>query len=225
MGTRTGQSIVDRAWIKAKDDKTVEKRWPKSEALMWVNDWLLALVSEIQRAYVKSAVVTPEPGTRQTLQALGITDAIQLLDIPHNVGPSGSIGSPMTKTKRAFLDEAVPTWHQTQAEEADNWTTDEEDPKAFYIVPAISGGGKLRITYAATPPELASLAGAIPVDDVYANSGQHFVLFSFYSKDLQSLKSAQLAQMHYGLFKEALGIRGQRIELTDAASNKQQQGA
>lgn len=224
MGARTGQSIVDRAWIKAQD-RGVQKRWDAREALMWVNDFQLETVNLLPRAYTRSTIVTPDVGTRQEFQALGLTNALQPIDIPHNVTVGGGPGSPITKIKRAWMDEALPNWHQELATEAQHWTSDEADPKAFYLYPAVTNGGRVRIVYSATPPDLVSLNDPIALDDVYANAGQWFVLFSFFSKDLASIKSSQLAQMHYGLFTQSLGIRDQKFSLTEAASNAKQEGA
>lgn len=224
MGTRTGQSILDRAWIKAQD-LGVNKRWTAEEGLLWINDWQIEVVNALPRAYILSATARAQPGTRQTLGGLGLTTGLQPLDIPYNVSSSGAIGSPITKVKRAFLDEALPTWHQTQETEAQHWTTDEEDPKAFYVTPAIAGGGSLRVIYSAVPPDLTSLSDPIALDDVFANSGQFFVLFSFFSKDIASIKSTQMAQMHYQLFQQSIGVRDQKLAMSEAKSNNQQRGA
>lgn len=224
MGTRTGQSIVDRAWIRAKDEG-VNKRWPKAECLMWVNDWQLAVVNAMPRAYTLSAVVTAESGTRQTMAGLGLPRGLQAIDVPNNVSAAGSPGSPITKCARAFLDERVPTWHQETAAEAQHWMVDDEDPTAFYVYPAISGGGKLRVIHAAMPPDLTSLDQEIALPDIYANSGMWFVLFSFFSKDLSSIKSADLAKTFYSLFENDVGIRDQKLTMSEAKSNAKQQGA
>lgn len=223
MGTRTGQSVLDRAWIKAHDND-INKRWDADEGLIWVNDAQLAVVELLPRAYTQSTTVTAAPGTRQTMVTLGITRGLQFIDVPHNVSLGGAPGSPITKVKRAFMDERVPTWHSALATEAKHWMTDEEDPKACYITPAISGGGKLKVVYAAMPEDLTSLESTLVLDDIYANACQWFVLFSFYSKDLASIKSSQMAQMYYGLFQQSLGIRDQKISMTEGKSNANQKG-
>lgn len=225
MGTRTAQSILDRAWIKAQDKGPVNRRWGEDEGLMWVNDFQLETVNHLPRAYTQSAVVTAEFGSRQTLSGLGLTRGLQPIDVIHNVTAQDGIGSPVTKVKRAFLDESVPNWHLTGDAEAQHWCTDEEDPKAFYIYPYITGSGKYRLVYSAAPADLTSLSQAILLDDVYANAGQYYVLFCFYSKDLTSIKSAQMAQMYYGLFTQSLGIRDQKLSISEAKSNAKQQGA
>lgn len=223
MGTRTGQSIVDRGWIKAQD-VGVNKRWNADESLLWLNDWQVEVVNLVPRAFTQSAVLAAESGTRQTLSGLGLVNALQPIDVPHNVSAAGAPGAPITKVKRAWLDEALPNWHRDLAPEADHWTADEEDPKAFYVTPAISGGGKFRLVYSAVPPDLTDLAQPIALDDVYANSGQWFLLFSYFSKDLAAIKSTQLAQMYYGLFQQSLGIRDANLSKSEAKSNAAQQG-
>lgn len=223
MGTRTVQSILDRAEIKAHDPDNV--RWGAAEGLMWVNDGSLAVVNALPRSYTQTAVAVAVSGTRQTLSGLGLTTGLQIIDVIHNVTSAGGIGNAITKTPRAFIDETVPGWHAQGATEAQHWMTDDEDPKAFYIYPYITGGGKMRVVYAATPADLTALGDTILLDDVHANALQFFVLFSFYSKDLESIKSAQLAQMYYGLFNQAIGIRDQKLSISEAKSNAKQQGA
>ena len=226
MGTRTVQSILDRAWTKA-HDQGINKRWPEAEGILWCADAQMAAVNLVPRAYTQTAVVTPVAGTRQTLAGLGLTRGLQLIDIPHNVAPSGSDSpaAPVTKVKRAFLDDYVPTWHLASGTVAEHWMTDEEDPKAFYIYPAISGGGRLRLIYAAMPTDLAETTDVIALDDIYAEAMQNYVLHCFFAKDLTSIKSAQLSQMYFTLFERALGIRDQKLSMTEAKSNAKQQGA
>lgn len=224
MGTRTAQSILDRAWIKAQDN-VVNKRWPDAEGLMWVNDFQIETVNHLPRSYTQSAVVTAEAGTRQTLAGLGLTRGLQPIDVVHNVTPNFGTGSVITKTSRAFMDERLPNWHLEGSDEAQHWMTDDEDPKAFYIYPYITNSGKYRLVYSAAPADLTALTDAILLDDVYANAGQYYVLFCFYSKDLSSIKSAQMAQMYYGLFTQSIGIRDQKLSISEAKSNAKQQGA
>ena len=225
MGTRTVQSILDRAWLKA-HDPGVNKRWGIAEGILWCSDAQIAAVNLLPRAYTQTAVVTAQAGTRQTLSGLGLANGLQPMDIPHNVAANGvTPSSPVTKIKRAFLDDYVPTWHSALGTTIEHWMTDEEDPKAFYISPAISGGGKFRLIYSALPAELTALTDTIVLDDVYADALQNYVLFCFFSKDLTSIKSAQLAQMYHTLFERAMGVRDQKLSLTEAKSNAKQQGA
>lgn len=225
MGTRTVQSILDRAWIKA-HDLGVNKRWSREEGILWCADAQLAAVNLVPRAYTQTAVVAAQAGTRQTLPLLGLTRGLQPIDIPHNVSANGvTPASPITKVLRAHMDDYVRNWHSALGTAAEHWMTDEEDPKAFYIYPAISGGGKFRLIYSAMPVDLTDLTDAIALDDIYAEALQNYVLFCFFSKDLTSIKSAQLAQMHYTLFERAMGVRDQKLSMTEAKSNAKQQGA
>lgn len=223
MGTRTAQSVLDRAWIKAQD-QGINKRWPQDEGLMWVNDGQIEVVNLVPRAYTQSAVVTAEPGSRQTLGGLGLTSGLQPIDVIHNVTAAGGIGSAITKSRRAFLDERVPLWHLTTGSEVQHWMTDDEDPKAFYIYPSVTNSGRYRLVYSAVPPDLTAITDPIALDDVYANALHYFVLFSFFSKDLASIKSASMAQMFYGLFAQALGIRDRALSVSEAKSNAKQEG-
>ncbi len=225
MGTRTVQSILDRDWTKA-HDQGINKRWPEAEGILWCSDAQMAAVNLVPRAYTQTAVVAAQAGTRQTLPLLGLARGLQPVDIPHNVAANGvTPSSPVTKTKRAFLDEALPTWHSALGTTIEHWMTDEEDPKAFYIYPAISGGGKFRLIYSAMPDDLTATTDVIVLDDIYAEALQNYVLHCFFAKDLTSVKSAQLAQMYYALFERGMGIRDQKLSMTEAKSNAKQQGA
>lgn len=225
MGTRTVQSILDRAWLLA-HDTGVNKRWGNAEGILWCADAQMAVVSIVPRAYAQTAVVAAQAGTRQTLAALGLTRGLQPIDIPHNVSANGvTPSSPITKVARAHLDDYVRNWHSALGTEAEHWMTDDEDPKVFYIYPAISGGGKFRLIYSAMPTDLAALTDTIALDDIYAEAMANYVLFRFFSKDLTSIKSAQLAQMYYGLFERLLGVRDTKISMTESKSNAKQQGA
>ena len=225
MGTRTVQSILDRAWIQAHDLKP-NKRWPSNEGLMWVADAQLAVVAELPRAYTQTAIVTAQPGTRQSLDALGLARGVQPVDITNNVSADGlTAGSPITKIARAHLDDYERNWHATSAQEADHWMTDDEDPKVFYLYPAISDAGRIRIVYAAMPPDLISLTQVIALDDIYAEAAQYHLLHSMFSKDITKLKSAQYAAQYLQMFERSLGLGDQSIQRTKQEGDAKEQGA
>lgn len=224
MGTRTVSSILLRAWTKAQD-LGATKRWPEAEGILWCADAQLAIVDKLPRAYTQTAVVTPAADARQTLAGLGLTRGLQIIDIPYNVASDGvTPGQLLTKVKRAFMDDSVLSWRAAQGAAVEHWMTDDEDPKSFDIYPTLNVAGKIKVVYAAMPADLTAGADVIALDDIYADAMQQYVLFSFFSKDITSIKSAQMAQMYYTLFERALGIRDAKLSMTEAKSNAKQVG-
>jgi hypothetical protein len=220
----TGQQILDRARLKANDTTSGSYTWGDTEALLWINDAQRAIVGALPKAGATSAMPTVAAGSRQTLAGLSLTDGIEIIDVVCNV--SGTTrGAPVRRTSRAWLDDNVPGWHVATGAAIEHWTFDERDPKAFYIYPQVaSGTPKLEIIYAKLPADLASLGSTFGLDDIYADAAQNFVLFSFFSKDITKLKSAQLAQTYWNLFRTALGLREQNILQTSAAGKAKESG-
>lgn len=212
MGTLTGQSIIDRAWIKAQDTVGgTGVRWPATECLLWLNDGQRETVNQLPKSFTKSATPALVAGTRQTMAGLALTDAIAVIDVVRNTVS----GRAITKRDRAWFDEQRPTWHIETGAVVFHWIYDERDPKAFYVYPAALGVA-VEVIYAATPADLATLAAVITLDDIYANALQWFVLFSFYSKDAVYAKSPQLASQYWGLFMQSLGFRDKAVMMADA---------
>ena len=221
----TGQQILDRARYKANDTSASTYTWTDPEALLWINDAQRAIVALLHKAgaTMLQATIT-NASSRQTAAGLSLTRCIAIIDVVCNV--SGSTrGAPVRRTSRAWLDDHVPAWHVT-AGTPEYWVYDERDPLAFYLYPQpASGTNKLEVIYAAPPADLGALSGTFGLDDIYAEAMQNYVLHCFFAKDLTSIKSAQLAQMYYTLFERALGIRDQKLSMTEAKSNAKQQGA
>lgn len=218
MGTITGQQIIDRAWIKAHDTGAGGGvRWPSTEALLWVNDAQREIVNVLPKSNAKSATGSTTSGSRQTLTGLGVTDGLEVLDVVRKIS-----GGPITLRSRAWFDDNRPGWH-SEAGDPYHWTQDERDPKAFYIWKQ-NAGTSIEVVYAAAPTDLASLANAITLDDIYANAIQWFVLFSFYSKDSKYTASPQRAAMYYELFKSSLGVRERSIVTNDQSGQSKASG-
>jgi hypothetical protein len=224
MGTITGQSILDDAWEKANDPSGV--RFSSASALKAINAGQRAIVSHVPKAYTKRVVASAAAGTRQDFAGLSIADGVEVVDIPRNYNAAGSTpGRALTKNNRQWFDENRPTWHSETATEAMHWFQDEQDPKAVYIYPAITGGGKLEVVYAAMPTDLSAIGSAITLDDIYALPLQWFLLFSFYSKDIASTKSQQYAAGYMNLFLQSLGVRDKNLMMAAASTSAKAAGA
>jgi hypothetical protein len=213
MGTLTGQYVADGAWIKANEATGgAAVRWTAAEALRWLNNGQREIVNQLPKSFTKRMLATPTTGTRQDFSTISISDGLSVIDVPANFNSGGTVrGRAMTRRERAWLDDQNPTWHSQTASEAVHWMYDPNDPKAFYIYPAVTGGGKLEIIYSAVPADLGALTNTISLDDIYANALEWFILFSFYSKDASYTKSGQNSAGYWQLFLAALGVRNNNL--------------
>lgn len=212
MGLKTAQQIMDGAWTKVNEQTGgAAVRWPAAEGLMWFNNGMLEIVNQMPSANAKRATPTVASGSRQDFAGLGLTDGLQWLDVVCNVSSGGARGRPIRKAERAWLDDNLPGWHTATAAEATNWVHDPRDPKAIYLYPNPASGTKLEAIYAAVPTPVTNPASAWPMDDVYANACEAFILYSFYSKDATYTKNPQLASAYWTLFLQMVGSRGQNL--------------
>lgn len=226
MGTITGQQIADRAWTKLNEvTGSGATRWTPAEALMWINDGQREIVTLLPRANTVLATPLVVAGTRQTLDGLGLTSGLHVVDVLANYTSAGVRGRPITKIARSHLDELRPSWASDVWSEAQHWVEDERDPKAFHIWPATYGaGGRVGVLYPALPSNLSALSGAISLGDEYAQALQWWLLASFLAKDQTFAKSPQLAMGYLQLFQSALGMRGQSIAGNSAATTNNARG-
>lgn len=227
MGTITGQQIADKAWTKVNEATGGSAtRWPSAETLGWINDGQRECVNQLPQAWSKRATPTlAASSSRQDFAGLSITDGISIIDVICNYNAGGTTrGRSTTKRERAWLDDQLPTWHNTAGNEVVHWMYDERDPKAFYVFPQ-PASGKIELIYSANPTDLASLASAITLDDIYANALQFFVLFSFYSKDATYTKNPQNAAAYWQLFMQSLGLRGTNLAGNDKVGTVNASGA
>lgn len=216
MGTITGQEIVDRAWIILQDTVgTPGTRWPAAECLLWLNDALRDVVVQLPSAFIKTVVQDLAAGTRQNLSALGLTDAVQFIKAPRNFDGS-TPGRAITVKPMAWIDESRPGWHNDPTGAIVHVFFDENDPKTFYHWPPVAAAAKVELVYSATPPKLTSLANAIPLDDIYSNALQFYLLFRAFSKNTTYNKAPAAAAANLQLYLQSLGIRDQRLQKLSA---------
>lgn len=211
MGTTTGQDLFDRAQIILGDNAT---RWTGAEGLLWINDGQRESVVHLPSACTKTAVLTMAQGTRQSL--VGLADAVQLQDVPRNMGSDGTTpGRAITVKPRAWIDEQRPGWHGDAAGEAIHAFFSADDPKTFYRWPPANAGAKVEIVYAALPQALTNLASTIGLDDIYANSLAYYLLFRSFSKNRNAQAALANASGYYQLFLQSLGVKGARSMALD----------
>lgn len=207
MGSITGQQISDRAWLKVQEPTGgTATRHTAAEALLAINDGQRAIVEVLPKANPVRATPTVATGTRQSATGLGLTTAVEIIDVVRNMATDGiTPGRAITLRDRSWMDESDPSWHSRTAAEAIHWFRDERDPKAFYLYPAKTSG-KVEVIHSALPTDLGSLSSAITLDDIYANALQWWLLFTFYAKDTTERAQAKAAS-YLTLFYQSLGVR------------------
>ena len=212
MATIQVINLIARAANIAQDQTNI--RWPQSEWLDWLNDAQREVVLLKPQASVKNESVKLLPGsTKQSIPANGI----QLIDIPRNMGSTGSTaGTAIRITAREVLDAQVPTWHiDANAAPIKHYCFDPRDPKTFYVYPkAPATDWYVECIYAANPTD-CSLGGIIQLDDIYANALLNLMLHRAYGKDAEYAQNAQLSTAYYQAAMQSLGVKTQN----EAASN------
>lgn len=227
MSVLTGQYIADGAWTKVNEATGGSAvRWPAAEALRWLNNGQREIVNRSPRSNTKTGrIAITNADTRQDLASLGVTTAVQVIDILRNVSSSGTPRRALTKRDRVWFDDQLPGWHGTAtATDAIHWTYDDRDPLAFFIYPPITNGNKLEIVYAAAPTDLANATDVISLPDIYANALEFFLLFSFYSKDTTYTKSPQMATSYWQLFMDSVMSRQTVVQQNDQAGSQRSAG-
>ena len=223
----TGREIMERAGILLADEEHV--RWPLPELCGAINEGVKAILLAKPNACTETRAISLVEGTLQTVPASAPTP-LRLLDIVCNLSqatPSRVRGRMVTPTDRALLDSHEPHWHDRRyvpfRKEVQNFTFDEENPLAFYVVPGNNGQGIVEALLSVLPAALtasgdvdniASYEGAIGLPEPYTVPLTDFVLSRAHGKDSTDGSLAR-ANDHYAKFAAALGLKAQ----VDAASS------
>ncbi len=188
-------------------------RWTDAELLAWLAEAQQVAVIVKPDAYTRRESFTCAAGTLQTLPAGGV----QILDVIRNL--SGNLRA-IRKVARFALDTEQPNWHSAPpSDEIRAFTTDERDPKTFYVYPPALltpdvADTPIEILYSKTPPA-PTMAGSIALDDVYAAPLIDYVAHRAFSKDAENQPSMDRAMTHYQRFIGAL-VGKQAVEATEA---------
>lgn len=196
MGTILASAIIDKAETILQD--TTNIRWPALELLGWLNDGQREVASIYPDLTATIGNITLVVGTRQTLPA----NAIALLKVIRNMGTSGTTpGNAIRKVPQELLDAGVPAWHTGTAVTAlQHYIYDPRAPRTFYVYPPSIVANQVEALYSVSPPDLASLAIAIGIDDIYQNALIDYVLYRAYSKDMETVGNTDRAIAHRGAF-------------------------
>lgn len=202
MGTITVGGILDRAEVTLLDEENV--RWSRPELLAHYNAGIRLIVGFKPDLYVLTTAMQFVAGSKQTLPAGGTVFRALL----RNMGSDGlTPGSAIMPVTRNDLDQALPGWHSATGTEVDHSIFDPENPKVFYIYPAV-GTKYGEVEYAATPTAATDDADILPIDDIYDAVLQDYVVGLALQKSSKSGNIAR-ADWYANRVAQALGLRSQ----------------
>lgn len=201
MGTILASTIINKASVVLHDRKNV--RWSVEELLGYLNEGQRAILIYKSNAYVVSRSVQLVAGTKQTMP----DDAVQLFDIPRNMGANGTTpGRAIRIAKREMLDAQVPDWHSADASaQVQHFTYEEASPRVFYVYPPqpTVAPGYVEMVFGAMPPNI-DISAPIRVDDIYEVALLHFVLHRAWMKDSEFAADNGRSSEHLQAFITAL---------------------
>lgn len=201
MGTILTASVIDKVQTVLFDKTGV--RWDGTQILGYLNEGQRVIPNFKPNCYVKNTAQKLSAGTKQTLP----DDAIQLIDVPRNMGTDGTTpGWAVRITSRERLDAMTPGWHCGTADaEVRHYMYSPLDPKHFYVYPPqpAANQGYVDLIYGAIPPD-ATINGTIQVDDIYEAPLVDYCLYRSFQMDTEYADSNR-ANTHFQAFIAALG--------------------
>jgi len=203
MGTITAQAIVDKAQIVLQDLTAV--RWTEAELLGWLNSGQKELATIKPPASVKNAAVQMVAGTKQTAPA----DAVGAVAVVRNMGAAGTTaGKAVRPIALTTLDALYPDWHTADENEvAEYYMADLGNEKNFYLYPPQPATPTyLELVYPCQPAVIATLAGAIAVDDIYEPAMIDYVVYRALAEETEAGSDAR-AGTYYQKFALSLGAK------------------
>ena len=215
----TASYVAAGARLKANDPSGA--RFTDAMALRWINDGILQTVIKVPRAYPTRSTVTPTGTGIQTLSSLGVTNALQLIDLGCNVAVDGvTRGRRISRRSSAQMDSMNPMWRSEGGTEALHYVFDEQEPRQFELYPYLTGGRKVELVYSTRPAELTALSQTIPLGDQYLPALEAYVLFSYYSSATSTAYNPQLAGSFLTLFGNALGNNEEAVNRASVAATQ-----
>jgi len=193
--------VLNRVNIILQDTSSV--RWPDAEKLLFLASAQRAVVELRPNANVTVQKYDLVDGTRQTLAS----GDYKLLDVIRNVDYSTSAGGKVVRfVDRDALNQSDPDWHSSTATRAvRNWTTDERDPRTFYVYPrALAGKSSIECLVSRLPGSIAAVGTTLVLNDSYMNALENYVLFKCFSKDSE-FANPQKAANHLHMFQTLMG--------------------
>lgn len=162
--------------------------WSDNLLISALNQALVMLVMVRPDVSAKVAELACVGGTRQTLP----TDGLRLLKVVRNIKPDGSAGRAVRLMNINDLDSIDPDWHSANEKDTiKEYMFDERSPKWFYVYPPAKKGTLLNIEYSFAPLPITSMAQALPVDMIYQQPLQEFMLYKLLSGESGQGQGAQ----------------------------------
>jgi len=199
------QTLIDMVARTLIDEGTV-RRWTEAELISHLNSAIRETVTQKPSSSITNASVILTAGTKQDVP----TGCTIVHDVPSNMGTDGlTDGRAVSLIDRHSLDDTLPTWRTTTAvTEIQHWMYDTEiDPKIFYVYPPSDGTGYVEMMYTVIPTELDETTDTVPLDDLYVNALQQFMLFKCFEKDSDNPNAQMRAQAHIQTFAGLLGVK------------------
>jgi len=186
----------------------VSRQLQDVEAVTWDRSTLLALLSDAQREIVRlhpsanavHSVIRCQSGTLQQIPSDGVTFIRAL----RNVDAQGKVGAALSPAHLADMDALNAHWHSdTEQHIARQWFADPQDPRVFYVYPAIKQGSKLEIIYSVSPVEVESQEDVIGLPETYKPALQYYMLAAALSMETEGAEDSKALQ-YYALFEKSI---------------------
>ena len=199
MSQITCQTLIDGVQATQLNDS--EKiAWSETLLMSALNQALAILTLVRPDATAKVHEFSCVAGTRQNLPA----DGLRLLKVVRNLTAGGAIGRAVRLVNISDLDSIAPNWHaETPKDTVKEYMFDERSPKWFYVYPPAQASVKLEIEYSAQPTEITDLSQPLPVDMVYMQPLQEFILYKLLSGEGGQGQGMQ----HYNTGMSLLGAK------------------
>lgn len=194
----TAQRVIDDAQRILQD--VAGDRWADADLAKDLHRGRLDMLELRPDIYAQRTTLTLAAGAEQAITGR------RFLAPVCNVSSVGAFGSAVTPANADDLDAIVPGWRSGKEKSVIVHTVFEEDrPGFFEVYPPAVAGTKLRLSQSVEPAEITVLSNTLDPEGPNAVALVHYVVFSALSQDQEVPQAAQLAQVHYGLYLQALG--------------------
>lgn len=225
----SAKAILSRAAEMLHDTEFV--RWTIPEMVQWVNDAQREIITYRPDALSANATATLAAGSRQSLDAMGLTPLpLKLLQVLRNVAATSKKRA-VRLVQRHVLDALQPGWDALSGTvDVVHYMFDEREPRVFYVYPPATALAQLEILYSAYPVDIAqplttgidAVLGNLGLPDIFANAVLDYVLYRAHSKDAEYAANSGMAASHYAAFAQAIGIE---VQATSATKPRPRPGA
>lgn len=206
--------MVDVVEKKALDENNDDTS--KAELVGLYNLALKLIVSLVPRAYTKTASLKLSAGIQQAIAS----DGLAILDIPMNMGTSGTTpGASIREADLGSMTAMFPSWTtETAAAVIKNFMKIKGEDRKFYVFPPADGTSYVKATVSATPPETTYdddgdwESDIIPVSDEYINAVPDAMLYNKYDDDSDVPGTKPIGQIYFQRVLNLLNIKSNQAQ-------------